>query len=387
VYRFLKKSAKNMDPVVISSLIGAGVNTGQGVVNMIGQRRREQRQHARNINLMNHQFGNQSNLLQQEAAINARFMDMQHSNQRNLNKQGYDLQYELWKNTNYPAQMAMLREAGLNPALLYGMKGGGGTTTGSQTGGQAASASVNAGQAAGANASMHPFDLGGIISGSKQLAEVGLMKAQKKQIEADTKYKEALSGVANEQIKNIIEDTNNKKAQNALIKIDTILKTAETENVKATLQQIEESVRGAKLQNDLTEEQYDNLVKITAQKLLNLEAEERLMDDQATMAYYTGQKALSEKMLNDKKVIFQEFKNQLASYGINDYDDPLLRALVVQWVGEKKGVDRNAMDKKLQLLTGISYAMNVGDMRGLLSSVLGLGGKGGKVIKGFAVGK
>lgn len=64
-------------------------------------------------------------------------MGIQLGNQQQLNQQGHDLQMEAWKKTNYPAQVKMLEAAGLNPALMYGMSGGGGTTAGSQGGGSA----------------------------------------------------------------------------------------------------------------------------------------------------------------------------------------------------------------------------------------------------------
>ena len=37
-------------------------------------------------------------------------------------------QLEMWKATNYPAQIEQMKLAGLNPALAYGMGGGGGVT-------------------------------------------------------------------------------------------------------------------------------------------------------------------------------------------------------------------------------------------------------------------
>ena len=40
-------------------------------------------------------------------------------------------QFDMWNKTNYGAQMKHLKDAGLNPALIYGMSGGGATTTGS----------------------------------------------------------------------------------------------------------------------------------------------------------------------------------------------------------------------------------------------------------------
>ena len=37
-------------------------------------------------------------------------------------------QLEMWKATNYPAQVEQMKLAGLNPALAYGMGGAGGVT-------------------------------------------------------------------------------------------------------------------------------------------------------------------------------------------------------------------------------------------------------------------
>ena len=66
------------------------------------------------------------------------FMEQQYQNQRSLNQQGHDLQMDMWNKTNYGAQLQHMKDAGLNPALMYGMGGGGGATTGSQGGGSAA---------------------------------------------------------------------------------------------------------------------------------------------------------------------------------------------------------------------------------------------------------
>jgi hypothetical protein len=64
-------------------------------------------------------------------------MDIQYQNQQQLNEQGHNLQKDMWDYTNYGNQMKHIKDAGLNPALMYGMSGGGGTTAGSQSGGSA----------------------------------------------------------------------------------------------------------------------------------------------------------------------------------------------------------------------------------------------------------
>lgn len=98
-------------------------------------------------------------------------MMLQKQNQMALNKQGAELQMDMWNKTNYGAQKQHMLDAGLNPALMYGKGGGGGTTTGSQGGGSAAG-----------GGSKQPMDIGAIL-------QAGLMKAQTENIEADTELK------------------------------------------------------------------------------------------------------------------------------------------------------------------------------------------------------
>lgn len=94
------------------------------------------------------------------------------------------LQMDMWNKTNYEAQKKHMEAAGLNPALMYGQGGGGGTTAGS------ASGSVSAAQAANSAATE---TAGNATTGmGLQLAsQLALQKAQKENIEADTANKKA----------------------------------------------------------------------------------------------------------------------------------------------------------------------------------------------------
>lgn len=105
-------------------------------------------------------------------------MKEQFRNQQALNQQGADLQYQQWEKTNYPAQMEMMRKAGLNPSMMYGMAGAGGATAGSQGGGAAQGGSAPQPQ---------QMDIAGAM-------QVALMKSQKENIEADTENKKASTG-------------------------------------------------------------------------------------------------------------------------------------------------------------------------------------------------
>ncbi len=127
-------------PITAGQQIGIGML--QGATNMFGA----SKQHKRNKEMMG----------------------ISHQNQQQLNRQGHQLQMDMWNKTNYGAQVAHMEKAGLNPALMYGMGGGGGTTAGSQGGGNASS---------GGNAvQMHPMDM----------ANLALLKAQAEKLDAET---------------------------------------------------------------------------------------------------------------------------------------------------------------------------------------------------------
>jgi len=135
-----------------------------------------------------------------------KLMGLQQQNQMMLNRQGHDLQMDMWNKTNYGAQVKHMEDAGLNPALMYGMSGGGGTTAGSQGGGSAAS-----GQAQTQTA--------------MDMANIGLIKAQIDNIKADTELKGSQKGVNEEQTRKIQAEFRN-------IEQDTIKKIQETTNLK-----------------------------------------------------------------------------------------------------------------------------------------------------------
>lgn len=137
------------------TLINAGAGIATGALGMIGQRARE-----------NRAMDNQKKL-----------MGIQFENQQRLNKQGQELAMQTWKETNYPAQLAMMKEAGLNPSLMYGQAGAGGGTVATGSGGSAQGGNAPAPQ-------KMPFDIG-------QIAQIALLDAQKKNIDADTENKKA----------------------------------------------------------------------------------------------------------------------------------------------------------------------------------------------------
>ncbi len=94
------------------------------------------------------------------------YMGHQFQNQKKLNLHGNQMSKAMFDYTFMPTEK--IRERGLNPALVYNGSGAGGSTT-SSSGGAAASGAANA-----------PMDI-------SQAAEVALVTAQAKKINAETK--------------------------------------------------------------------------------------------------------------------------------------------------------------------------------------------------------
>lgn len=122
-------------------------------------------------------------------------------------------QLDLWNKTSYPAQLEQMKKAGINPALMYGGAGSGGTTQAAQAQG------VSTGQAEGS----HNNEVQqGQAMGMQLAAQVALMAAQKENIEADTANKLAQQHkTATVDTENTAQDTLNKKAQEGLTKVQT----------------------------------------------------------------------------------------------------------------------------------------------------------------------
>ena len=121
-----------------------------------------------------------------EVEQSQRLLDQQTEAQSKLMKQSKDQQLSMWNATNYEAQTAHLQAAGLNPALMYGAGGSGGSTTaGSSAGGQATASG------AGKQQLLHdkttPIDIANITVAAAQAKK---LEAEAKNLDQSTKEKE-----------------------------------------------------------------------------------------------------------------------------------------------------------------------------------------------------
>ena len=131
-----------------------------------------------------------------------KLMDMQAAQNRKMADYNHQLQLDMWEKTNYNAQKEQMMKAGINPALMYGQAGAGGTT--------------GSGMAQGVGMPAAPQTRGMDIN-PLMTAQIELMKAQANQANAQA---EKTKGVDTEEtVSNIdlIKATKeNKDASSAL---------------------------------------------------------------------------------------------------------------------------------------------------------------------------
>lgn len=130
-----------------------------------------------------------------------------------------DMQMEMWERTGYGPQKEQMKAAGLNPALMYGMGGGGAQTIGNNS-----AIGVSGGQApSGSGREAEEFAGMGI----QMATQLALLKAQKENIESDTELNKVEAnkrgGVDTElgktQIASLTQGIENQKAIEVLTKI------------------------------------------------------------------------------------------------------------------------------------------------------------------------
>lgn len=188
----------------------------------------------------------------------------------------YEKQMQLWKETNYPAQVGMMKEAGLNPALMYKGAGPGGTT-----------AFAGGGGVTGGTAGM---ELGNQIM---QRAQIRLMEAQANKLDVEAKKTAGVdTTLAETQIQSLTQGINNQKAVEELTKIQTnIAQVAEhistmTQNaavakIMSELRYTTAQMHMIERQNNIDEATMDEKIKIVEEELIGIGLRNALTKDQS----------------------------------------------------------------------------------------------------------
>lgn len=129
---------------------------------------------------------------------------------------------EMWEKTGYKAQVEQMRKAGINPALMYGMGGGGGQSMG---GGAPMPSGGNA--AGGGGQEMAQFGGMGLQAGMA-MAQVELIKAQTEKTKVETAKTGGVdTELAKTSIQSLLQGIKSEGVKQALIGVETELKGLE----------------------------------------------------------------------------------------------------------------------------------------------------------------
>lgn len=254
--------------------------------------------------------------------------------QEKLNELNKKTQMDMWEATGYGAQKKQMKEAGLNPALMYGMGGGGGQSVGG-AGAQAASG------AAGTQAS---------AAMGMQTAQLALLGAQKENIEADTENKKASTTntgaeTAGKEIDNRRNELETKLRENLgigkLQQHEEIKIDAENRGRTREIREFEEWM-GQAFTNELgqgTEVKKDALGEyITNNNDLIKEATRAGFQEKIqTVSNLVKDFELkgSQEKLNEIEAELRDFKVDMSKWGLNEQTTAILNTILKAIIGRR----------------------------------------------------
>lgn len=146
--------------------------------------------------------------------------EVQEASNRRMMESQKAMDLKMWQDTNYSAQVAEAKKAGMSISALYGGSGASGATTGGS------GAGVGGAQASDATSAQATATQQGMA-----IAQMGLMNAQKENIEADTANKQANTE------KTAGADTEQTKANTALTNFQATITKLESQMKTATYQE------------------------------------------------------------------------------------------------------------------------------------------------------
>lgn len=236
----------------IFSIFGAGLNA------------------AINSGLADEQWGNQ-----------LRLMDIQNRYNEQMAKNNQQRNKDLWDYTNYENQKRHIKNAGLNPALIYGMGGGGGVSANGAQG-----QGVTQPTDRSVEMKLKQQELGLQLASIASQVELNKSQAEKNKAEAD-KIAGVDTALQKATMDNIIAQTSNEKIKKGLIYADTRFKDAMEEltrskvdevgwNIKNLMKSLEiadKNIEATGLDNELKSRTMETNVKQAEETLKNTMAD------------------------------------------------------------------------------------------------------------------
>lgn len=260
-------------------------------------------------------------------------------------------QLEMWEKTNYVAQKEQMKKAGLNPALLYGMSGGGGATTGNPTG------SVQGSTAAGGSGEpLNAIAMG--LQLQTQRKQLDLMDAEADNLRAEAENKrggerklmEAQTTNLGAATEKLIQDTDNARLQWNLMNVDLGLKRIE-ERVKG--ETIEAAIQTSKSEADkMVAEAKSAMIKAKVDENTQLSVESEIRA-RAALTWAQEELAKSNIKLNEEQIekIWQEIDHMMHDT-VQGYNENILQQRMVDIMHYNAKID--AAFKPMKAMTDVA---------------------------------
>lgn len=283
--------------------------------------------------------------------------------QRQLTDYNMSKQLEMWKATSYEAQREQMEKAGLNPALMYGMSGGGGTTTGSAGG------NIGGGTAQGASGEgMMGLQL------ASQMAQIKLMEAQanKTNVEAanigeggiDTKLKET-------NIQSLSQGIKNQQAAEKLMGIDKGLKEielkisgetveAQTKRVEWEAYRIRQEIQELALKNEITQDELGTIKETYRANLASIYLRNVLTKAETSLVELQGKSEIERRNLLEQQT--KGIINGIMQ-GWDSLDNQTIHNRVTETV-QKLGLNQQETSMVVNALTNIFSTGVFGSKKG-----------------------
>jgi len=293
--------------------------------------------------------------------------NQQADRQKNLMDYQFRNQLDMWERTNYPAQVKMMKRAGLNPALMYGQAGAGGQLgAGLPAGGQGTG---GANPFAGADQ-----DIIGLMLAKSQAR---LNEAKAAEAEANAESKKGIeTEVKQFEIQNIIANTHNTEAQTKLTEIQTQINDVNAKIQRATAEEQMNIITTTMLK------QSQELEILRNQRYISDQTEQTIIDQtKATLAQTYVETELKRQGITESKARVQQIYEQIKQGWkklSNEAKELVIKGM--QW--ETNQQDANTREKQLEHIKEIQ---DVSESTKLsiqtITNVMGIIGKNAAKLK------
>lgn len=294
---------------------------------------------------------------QRQVRQQQKFTDMQIKGEQQMADYNFQKQFELWQKTNYTEQVKQMMKAGLNPGLLYGMGGAGGSTTGTP------SAHVASGQAE-QNPGEATAAMGMGIQTAMNAAQIELIKAQTQNVKAQTATEQQRPQNVQSQTELNLANTDNAKANTELQKMQTKLTDAQQQIANGT---IEEQIKTATETADILTKQADIL------------ANDRFISDatrdtkvKQIKAELVGTYLRNNLTKEQTAALAQQILESKSNIEVNEATIREITASILQrWAGlgndaERNRIQKNYTEKLINLGVGAEIIEGVGTLLGAM---------------------